>query len=75
MFPRDYLESDSIAYKVIRGRKTFSEVPYNISADTWFDCQENNEYEITEQTIRVADNEVLSIIVFVDERMLEDKEY
>ncbi len=74
-FPRDYLESDSIAYKVIRSRETFSEDPYNVSADTWFDYQENDEYEIIEQTIRVAENEVLSIIVLIDERMLEEKEY
>ena len=73
-FPRDFLESESVAYKVISSKKTYSD-PYNVSADTWFDNQENDEYEIIEQTIRVADNEVLSIIVLIDERMLEEKEY
>ncbi len=38
------------------------------------DFQENDEYEVNEQTTRVAKNEVLSIIVFDDERMLEERE-
>ena len=74
-FPRDYLDSDSIAYKVITGRDPSSEEPVNVSADTWFDYQENNEYEVYEQSVRVAKNEVLSILVFNDEQMLEEKEY
>jgi Zn-dependent peptidase ImmA (M78 family) len=71
-FPKDCLEPDSIAYKIMEGKESFSKDPFDVSADTWFDYQENDEYEVSEQSIRVTENEVLSIIVFDDERMLEE---
>ncbi len=74
-FPRDELDPDSTAYKIMEGKEAFCEEPYNVSVDTWFDFQENDEYEVGEQTIRVTENEVLSIILFDDDRMLEEEEY
>ncbi len=74
-FPRDCLEPDSITYKIMKGEEPLSEEPFDVPADTWFEFQENDEYEVSEQSICVAKNEVLSILVFNDEQMLEEKGY
>jgi len=74
-FPREELDPDSIAYKIMGGKEAFCEEPYAVSADAWFDFQENDEYEVSEHSIRISKNEVLSIIVFDDEQMMEEREY
>ncbi len=33
-FPRDELEPDSIAYKIMEGKEAFCDEPYDISANT-----------------------------------------
>ena len=53
---------------------TYSQEQSYVSADTWFDFQADDELEVIEQTIRISKNEILSIIEFIDDRMLEERE-
>jgi predicted small integral membrane protein len=43
-----------------------------VSAEAWFDCYEARRYEIMEQTIRIGTSEILSLLFFEDEEMLEE---
>ena len=70
-FPDEYLDRGTEAYKIFKGN--FRESSSTLPAITWFDNQENDEYEVTEYSFRITENEILSLIVFDDDRMLEDK--
>lgn len=72
-FPDEYLDRDTEAYKIFKG--TSKESSSTLSAIKWFDNKESNRFEIKEHSFRITENEILSLIVFNDERMLEDKEY
>lgn len=71
-FPQDQLDSDSYAFDALFGRKAEEIIPRKIGADAWFDRREAAEYEIREQTIRIGEGEILSLLLIDDERMLDD---
>ena len=48
-------------------------MPHKIEADAWFDRQEAAKYEVLEQTIRIGEKEILSIISIDDGDMLEER--
>ena len=74
-FPRDFPESDSIVYRMTKNKSLRNAEIFCVSADTWFDYPECDEYEVCEQSIRVADDEIMSIVYFRDQQMLEEAEY
>jgi hypothetical protein len=43
-----------------------------IGAEAWFDRGEAGRYELCEQSFKVSDQEVLTLLVFTSEEMLED---
>ncbi len=45
---------------------------FRIGADAWFERRDAERFEIFEQTVRVGDNEALSLLVISDDEMLED---
>jgi hypothetical protein len=47
-------------------------MPRKIGADAWFDRGEAERYEVQEQTIRTATDEVLTLILIADPDMLDD---
>jgi hypothetical protein len=71
-FPQDQLDSDSYAFDTLFGRKAEETIPRKIGADVWFDRRGAAEYEILEQTIRIGNEEILSLLLIDDERMLDD---
>lgn len=71
-FPQDQLDSDSYAFDTLFGRKAEEIIPRKIGADAWFDRHGAAEYEIHEQTIRTGNEEILSLLLIDDERMLDD---
>ena len=71
-FPRTDLDTESFAFGVLFGQQPEDRMPRKIGADAWFDRQEADRYEVEEQTIRTADDEILTIILVTDEEMLED---
>jgi hypothetical protein len=69
-FPQDDLDADSFAFDVLFGRKPDCPSPRKVGADAWFDRRGADRYELREQTIRTGDDEVLTLLLIDDERML-----
>ena len=72
-FPRDDLSPDSFAFEVLFGGKTDDAFPRKVGADAWFGRWEAERYEVQEQTVRIGDDEILTIVIVADEHMLQDK--
>lgn len=73
-FPRKDLQAESSAMDVLFDSKksiTTSRMKY-VSAEAWFDHRDAHQYEVLEQTFRVGPSEILTLLVFEDEEMLED---
>ena len=70
-FPQDYLDSDSYAFHVLFGDARRSRRALT-GADAWFDRDGADRFELYEQSFQVADDEILTLLVFKDEEMLED---
>ena len=70
-FPQEDLDADSYAFDVLHGedRRTRRVL---IGADAWFDRHCADKFELYEQTFKVANNEILTLLVFKDEAMLEE---
>jgi hypothetical protein len=47
-------------------------LPRKIGADAWFDRWEAANHEVHEQTIHTGDDEILTLVLISDPRMLED---
>lgn len=69
-FPRDELDAYSDAMDVLHGKAERSNRSL-ISADAWFDRWGAEKYELYEETHRIADDKILTLLVFKDDRMLE----
>ena len=73
-FPRDEVHRDSPSFDVLFGRAPESKAARKVEADTWFDRNEADRYEITEQTMRAPDGSILTLLVIKDDGMLSDEE-
>lgn len=73
-FPKDDLDSEGFAFGVLFGRAGNDTTPRLIGADAWFDRSEANRYDVHEQTVRTGPDEVLSLILINDGRMIEERE-
>jgi hypothetical protein len=71
LFPRKELDSDSFAFDVLRGEKRESGV-HVMDADTWFEHWKAKEYELYEETVKTGDTEILTLLTWKDESMLEE---
>lgn len=72
-FPQDELDADSYAFDVLNGRDKESRRVL-IGADAWFDRWFASKYQIYEESRQISDGEILTLIVFKDEAMLDDEE-
>ena len=67
-FPRDDL--DQTRYAMVEAESS-DRIP--ISADIWFDRRGAENYEIYEETLHIpGDDEILTLLIFDDDEMLED---
>jgi hypothetical protein len=73
-FPKDTLDADSFAFGVLYGGNVDDAMPRKIGADAWFDRWEAADYEVHEQTVRTGDDEILTLLLIGDPRMLEDQD-
>ena len=69
-FPQDELDAASFAFDVLFGGKADCPSPRKVGADAWFDRRGADRYELKEQTIRVGNDEVLTLLIIEDEGML-----
>ncbi len=73
-FPRDELDPESFAFGVLYGVKTDDPMPRKIGAEAWFDRGEAANHEVHEQTVRTGQDEILTLLLITEPRMLEDWE-
>lgn len=69
-FPQDQLDADSYAMDVLHGKEERSRRAL-IGADAWFDRWDAQKYELYEETSRTMDDEILTLLVFKDDEMLD----
>jgi hypothetical protein len=71
-FPMDHLDKDSLAFDVLFGGAPEDRMLRASGADAWLDKPWADEIPIKEQTVRIYDNKVLTLLVMQDERMFAD---
>lgn len=71
-FPRDFLDPQSNAYAILHKGARDDLVMSAVDADTWFDVPWADQIEIGEQSFRVSEDEVVSLLVARSTRMLAD---
>ncbi len=65
------MDADSFAFDVLFGRERRSRRAL-MDAETWFDRRDAGRFELYEQSIKIGDDEVLTLLIFTDEEMLEE---
>lgn len=71
LFPHERLDRETIAYDVLTKRQSSSR-PSSIPADAWFsDNNDLSRYFIYEETIKIHDGRILTLLTWRNERMLE----
>jgi IrrE N-terminal-like domain len=71
-FPRGDLAAETFAFGVLFSDQPEDAFPRKIQADAWFEHREAERYEVQEQTIRTAANEILTLVILADEEMLRE---
>ena len=71
-FPRDDLDTESFAFDLLFGQGREETHPRLMGADAWFDRDEAQRYELREHSVRTADDEILTLLMVTEDRMLED---
>jgi hypothetical protein len=72
-FPREDLDSESYAFGLLHGQDAEQASPRKIGASAFFDRPEADEYEIQEQSFKVADGEIVTLLSLKDDDMLEER--
>lgn len=72
-FPKALIDASSSALEILYGKRQGDPMPRKIKAEAWFDCWEARGYDIYEQTMRIGDGEILTILLLTDQRMLEER--
>jgi Zn-dependent peptidase ImmA (M78 family) len=71
-FPRDDLDTESFAFGILFGQAQDDRFPRKIGADAWFERWEAERYEVLEQTIRIAADEILTLVQITQDAMLDE---
>lgn len=71
-FPQMALDSESFAFEILFGNAVNDHMPRKIGADAWFDRQDADQFEVREQTVRIGNDEILTLLLITSGRMLED---
>ena len=71
-FPRNQVELDSSAFDILFGQASNDRKPKRVPAQAWFDRREAEDFDVLEQSMRMNEQEVLSILSLFDDKMLEE---
>jgi hypothetical protein len=71
-FPRGELDADSFAFGILHGGRPNDPIPRKIGAEAWFERWEAQKYELLEQSMRTGDDEILTLLILSDPRMVEE---
>jgi hypothetical protein len=69
-FPKQDLDHESFAFTTLFGKKEDKGGPRRIGADAWFDRYEAADFDVYEETFRVAADQVCTVLFFNDVKML-----
>lgn len=72
-FPREDLDPKSFAFSVQFGGRSDDSAPRKVGADAWFDRHNAARFMVREQTLRVARDETISLVLLEDKVMLNDR--
>jgi Zn-dependent peptidase ImmA (M78 family) len=61
-FPRDDLDADTFAFEILHRDTSEDAFPRKNGAGAWFEFRNVDRYEVYEQSFRLPDNEVLTIL-------------
>ncbi|TIU42034.1 MAG: hypothetical protein E5W28_01640 [Mesorhizobium sp.] len=73
-FPQDALDADSFAFGVLFGGKPDDSMPRRIGAEAWFDRWDAQRFEVHEQTYRTGPDEILTLVLISDPKMLDERQ-
>lgn len=73
-FPKSELDTASSAFELVYGKRSDDASPRKLKADAWFDCREAFGYQLQEQSRRIGDGEVLTLLHLSDPRMLQESQ-
>ena len=73
-FPQEQLDAESFALDVLYNRRAEDPMPRKIGADAWFDRSEARRYEVREQTVRIGQEEILTLVFVDDDQMLTEQD-
>lgn len=62
-FPREDLDPDSFAFDMLYGQDSEQTFPRKVGADAWFDFRNCDQYEILEQSFRLPNEEILTLLI------------
>jgi IrrE N-terminal-like domain len=65
-FPRQELDHESFAFEMLFGDASESAFPRKIGADAWFEFRGVDRFEVEEQSFRLPNDEVLTLLVLPD---------
>jgi hypothetical protein len=72
-FPREDLDVKSSAFGVQFGSRSDDGAPRKVGGDAWFDRPDAARHVVREQTVRVARDETITLVVIEDKTMLQDR--
>lgn len=70
-YPKADLDQDSPAFDMIFSARQEQPSAKRVGAHQWFDRRDADRFQVTEQSFKVAETEVLTLLTFTDQRMLE----
>lgn len=68
-FPRDDLDHESFAFEMLFGSANESSYPQKVGADAWFAFRGVDRFEVQEQSFRLPNDEVLTVLTLPDEAL------
>lgn len=71
-FPREELDHESFAFSLLFGSGPEESRPRRIGADAWFDRRGADEHNLLEQSYRLPDNQICTVLTITDPEMLRD---
>lgn len=71
-FPQAQLDSDSYTFDLVFGGADEKVVPSLMPAEAWFDRSEARKYDLLEQSFRVGNNMVMTLLLLSDDEMLSE---
>jgi Zn-dependent peptidase ImmA (M78 family) len=71
-FPQQELDHESFAFTALFGQEPGAQGPRKIPAEAWFDRSEARQYDISEETFQVAQDQICTVLFLNDRKMLRD---